>query len=181
LAVSFFSLKASFGQRMAYVDTDYILNQMPEYKSAKKQLDLLALEWQKEVESKKAGIEKFRADYEAEKIFLVEEIRKQRESDIQKQEKELRDFQTAKFGVNGELFKKRQELIKPIQDRIFDAIQTVAKNNALDFILDKGGAVTMLFTNPKYDRSDEVLEEMGIVPSGEGGQDNNDLPDEMPK
>ncbi|MDX5321258.1 MAG: OmpH family outer membrane protein [Bacteroidota bacterium] len=177
----------TFGQaqRFAFVDTDYILNLIPEYNSAQKQLDLMAFEWQKEIEKMRADIEKMKADLEAEKIFLVDEVKQQRESDIAKKEKELLDFQQAKFGVNGELFKKRQELIQPIQDRIFDAIQKVAKDNALDFIFDKAGGVSMLYTNPKYDRSEDVLEEMGIVigNNGQGGPggDTDDLPNEQPK
>jgi len=173
------------GQRFAYVDTEYILNQMPEYSSAQKQLDLLALEWQKEVEKKKQQIQKLRSDYEAEKVFLVDEVKKQRLQDIKTKEKELANYQKDKFGVNGDLFKKRQELIKPIQDKIFDAIQKVAKDNALDFIFDKSGSVSMLFTNPKYDRSEEVLAEMGIVSNEEkknnGGGGDQDLPNDMPK
>lgn len=176
----------TIAQRFAYVDTEYILNQMPEYKSAQKQLDLLALEWQKEIEKKKAEVQKMRNDFEAEKIFLVDEVKTQRLADIANKESELRTYQSDKFGVNGELFKKRQELIKPIQDRIFDAIQKVAKDNALDFVFDKAGSVSMLYSNPKYDRSEEVLEEMGIVPSENGGEKKDseggdDLPNEMPK
>lgn len=171
-------------QRFAYVDTDYILNQMPEYNSAQKQLDLLAYDWQKEIEKKRSEIDKMKADLEAEKIFLVDDVKNQRQADISRKEKELVAYQQEKFGVNGELFKKRQELIQPIQDRIFDAIQKVAKDNALDFIFDKAGSVSMLYTNTKYDRSDEVLEELGIVPGtqpgGQGGQED-DLPNEQPK
>lgn len=168
-------------QRFAFVDTDYILSQMPEYSSAQKQLDLLALEWQKEIENKMAGIGKMKSDYEAEKIFLVDEIKRQREADIALAEKGLRDFQQQKFGVNGDLFKKRQELVQPIQDRIFDAIQKVAKDNALDFIFDKASGVTMLYSNPKYDLSDDVLEELGIVPGGAIPEEKDDLPNEQPK
>lgn len=172
----------SAAQRFAYVDTEYILNLMPEYNGAQKQLDLLAYDWQKAIESKKAEIEKMKAAYEAEKIFLVDDIKKQRIADITKKEKELLVYQQEKFGVNGELFKKRKELIQPIQDRIFDAIQKVAKDNALDFIFDKAGGVSMLFTNQKYDRSDDVLEELGIVPGANpGGGQNDDLPNEQPK
>lgn len=167
-------------QRFAFVDTDYILNQMPEYHSAQKQLDLLAFEWQKEIENKKNELQKLRNDYEAEKIFLVDEVKKKRESDIAAKEKEVRDFQQQKFGVNGELFKKRKELIQPIQDRIFDAIQKVAKDNALDFIFDKAGGVSMLYTNPKYDRSDDVLEELGIVPGTQQGGENGGGENEPP-
>jgi outer membrane protein len=175
----------STAQRFAFVDTDYILNLIPEYSSAQKQLDLLAYEWQKELEQKRVDIEKMKADYEAEKIFLVDDVKNQRLADIATREKELLSFQQQKFGVNGELFKKRQELIQPIQDRIFDAIQKVAKDNALDFIFDKAGGVSMLYTNPKYDRSEDVLEEMGIVVGTGGGtgggKEEEELPNEQPK
>lgn len=174
----------STAQRFAFVDTEYILSLIPEYNSAQKQLDLLAYEWQKEMEQKRAEIEKMKSDYEAEKIFLVDDVKTQRLADIANKEKELLAFQQQKFGVNGELFKKRQELIQPIQDRIFDAIQKVAKDNALDFIFDKAGGVSMLYTNPKYDRSEDVLEEMGIVVGaggGSGGGKEDELPNEQPK
>jgi outer membrane protein len=175
----------STAQRFAFVDTDYILNLIPEYSSAQKQLDLLAYEWQKELEQKRIDIDKMKADYEAEKIFLVDDVKNQRLADIATKEKELLSFQQQKFGVNGELFKKRQELIQPIQDRIFDAIQKVAKDNALDFIFDKAGGVSMLYTNPKYDRSEDVLEEMGIVVGTGGGtgggKEEEELPNEQPK
>lgn len=178
-----FSFTSALAQRFAYVDTDYILNKIPEYKSAQKQLDMLALEWQKEIEKMKTEVEKQKAEFEAEKIFLLEDARKQRIELIQLKEKEIKEYQIAKFGVNGELFKKREELIKPIQDRIFDAIQKVAKDNALDFIFDKGSAVTMLYTNPKWDRSEDVLEEMGIASDdGQKNQnDDDDLPRNLPK
>lgn len=184
LGVGIPTISAAQAQRFAFVDTDYILNLIPEYSSAQKQLDLLAYEWQKELEQKRLGIDKMRADYEAEKIFLVDDVKNQRLADIASKEKELLSFQQQKFGVNGELFKKRQELIQPIQDRIFDAIQKVAKDNALDFIFDKAGGVSMLYTNPKYDRSEDVLEEMGIVVGaggGAGGGKEEELPNEQPK
>lgn len=185
--VLLFGSTATFAQKFAFVDTEYILNMMPEYKSAQKQIDLLALEWQKEIETRKAEISKMKSDYEAEKVFLTEELKPKREKDIAAKEKSLSDFQMEKFGPDGELFKKRQELIKPIQDKIFDAIQKVARQNALDFVFDRSSSVTMLFTNPKYDLSDDVLEEMGIVPGGEqekkdgGKQDPNEPPQEIPK
>ncbi len=187
LSAFFCYIAPTSAQRFAYVDTEYILNKMPEYSSAQKQLDLLAQEWQKDIEKKKAEIQKLKTDFEAEKIFLVDEVKKQRLAAIETKEKELTSYQKDKFGVNGELFKKRQELIKPIQDKIFDAIQKVAKDNALDFIFDKAGSVSMLFTNPKYDRSDEVLEEMGITPAEDrkgntnDGEGEPDLPNESPK
>lgn len=149
-------------QRFAYVDTEYILEQVPEYRSAQKKLDQMAEEWQAEIEKQKAQIEKLKKELEAEQVLLTDEQRKKKEEQIAELEKNLKEYQKQKFGYEGELFKKRQELIKPIQDRVFDAIQKVAKESALDFIFDKSSELTMLYTNAKYDRSDDVLEEMGI-------------------
>lgn len=157
-------------QKVAFVDTEYILNQMPEYKSAQKQIEALAQEWQKQLEKMKAELDKLKETYNAEKFLLSEDLKSQREKEIQEKEQAYRTYQRDKFGYEGELFKKRQELIKPIQDRVFDAIQKVARDNALDIIFDKSGAVTMLFANPRLDRSDEVLDELGIVPGGVKGE-----------
>lgn len=168
-----------FGQRFAYVDSEYILNLLPSYKSAQKELDFLSQQWEKEIEKNKEELVKLEKNLAAERILLTEDVIKQREGDITKKQKELREYQIDKFGVDGELFKKRQELIKPIQDKVFEAIQKVAKDNALDFILDKSGSVTMLYTNARYDRSDEVLEELGISTTGEGaGQTPEEETDE---
>lgn len=153
----------SFGQRFAYVDTDYILDLIPEYKSAQKQLDAIAAGWEKEGDKMSEDIDKMIKDYEAEKILLTEEMKKKREAEIHSKEIELKDFRNRKFGYEGELFKKRQELVKPIQDKVFDAVQKVAKQSALDFIFAKGGDLIMLYSNSKYDKSDEVLKEMGIT------------------
>ena len=150
-------------QRFAYVDTEYILEQVPEYRSAQKKLDQMAEEWQAEIERQKAQIEKLKKELELEQFLLSDEQRKKKEEQIAELEKNLKEYQKQKFGYEGELFKKRQELIKPIQDRVFDAIQKVAKESALDFIFDKSSELTMLYTNAKYDRSDDVLEEMGIT------------------
>lgn len=167
--VAFFITMPLFGQRFAYVDTEYILNLMPGYKSAQTELNFLSQQWEKEIEKRKEEIVKLEKALDNERILLTEDVIKQREEEIKTKKKELTDYQIEKFGVNGELFKKRQELVKPIQDRVFEAIQKVAKDNALDFIFDKSGGVTMLYTNAKFDRSDEVLDELGISPTGEGG------------
>ncbi len=153
----------SFGQRFAYVDTEYILDLMPEYRSAQKQLDQLSEDWQKEIEKKQQAIDKMYRDFQAEQVLLTEDLRKKREEEIKAKEKELKDFRTQKFGYEGELFKKRQELIKPIQDKVFDAIQKIAKQSALDFIFAKSGEFIMLYSNAKYDKSDEVLAELGVA------------------
>ena len=157
---SFVSLHA---QRFAYVDTEYILDLLPEYRSAQKQLEQLSSDWEKEIEKRQQAIDKMYRDFNAEQVLLTEELRKKREQEIKDKEKELKDFRTQKFGYEGELFKKRQELIRPIQDKVFEAVQKIAKQGALDFIFAKGGEMIMLYSNAKYDKSDEVLAELGVA------------------
>ncbi|MBL7837555.1 MAG: OmpH family outer membrane protein [Bacteroidetes bacterium] len=150
-------------QKFAYVDTDYILNQMTEYKAAQKQLNELSQKWENDLKIMKDEIDKMYKDYRAEEILLSATQKKERENAIVAKEEEMKKFEQEKFGVNGELFKKRQELIKPIQDKVFAAIQRVAKKNGFDFIFDKSANMNILFSNPKYDRSDDVLDELGIT------------------
>ena len=152
-------------QKFGYVDTEYILDMMPDYRSAQKQLDMMAEDWQKEMDKKQEAIDKMHRDLKAEQILLTEDLSKKREQEIKEKEKELKDFRNEKFGYEGELFKKRQELIKPIQDKIFVAIQNIAKKNAFDFIFAKSGEMIMLYSNAKYDKSDEVLSELGVTVS----------------
>lgn len=156
------SFSGIFAQRFAYVDSEYILDKIPEYRSAQKQLDEMAKEWRDEIQKRVDEIDKMYKDYQAEKVLLPDEDKRKREDAIYKKEKALNDYKKEKFGPEGELFKKRNELIKPIQDKVFDAVQELAKEESLDFIFDKAGAVTMLYTNAKYDRSDEVLKNMGV-------------------
>lgn len=172
-------LTQSNAQRFAYVDTDYILDMLPEYKSAQKQLDLIAETWQKEAEEKKTEIDKMLQEFQAEQILLTAELKKKKETDIKLKEAELKEFMTKKFGYEGELFKKRQELVKPIQDKVFDACQNIAKKSALDFIFAKGGEMIMMYSNARYDKSDEVLIELGVnVTKNKGNApDQNSNPD----
>ncbi|MCB0737071.1 MAG: OmpH family outer membrane protein [Bacteroidetes bacterium] len=158
-------------QKFAYVDTEYILDQMPEYRGAQKQLNDLAKDWETEIVKMKSEIETLYKDYRAERLILSEENRVQREKEITEREKKLNEFKKDKFGPGGELEKKREQLLKPIQDKVFDAIQELAKDNALDFVFDKAGSTTMLFTNPNYDRSDEVLEYLGVAAGTSGTGD----------
>ena len=158
----FFGLNQSSAQRFAYIDTEYILDMLPDYKSAQKQLDLIAETWQKEAEEKKVEIDKMQKDFQAEQILLTEELKKKKEAEIKLKEAELKEFMNKKFGYEGELFKKRQELVKPIQDKVFYACQKIAKQSALDFIFAKGGEMIMMYSNAKYDKSDEVLIELGV-------------------
>jgi outer membrane protein len=150
-------------QKFAYVDTEYILGNIAEYKSAQQQLDQLSVQWQKEIESRYAQIDKLYKAYQAEQILLTEEMRKKREDEILNKEKEVKDFQKEKFGYQGDLFKKKQELVKPIQDKIYNAVKKYAEDYNYAFIFDKSSDLIMLFANARYDKSDDILKAMGYT------------------
>jgi len=149
-------------QRYAIVDTKYILNKIPDYQDAQKKLDQTSQEWQKEIDDKQAALDKMYKDYEAEQVMLSDELKKKREDELFNKEKEVRDLQRKRFGFEGDLFKKRQDLVKPIQDKVYNAIQKIAVNRLYDFILDKSEGITVIFADPKLDKSDDVLKELGI-------------------
>jgi outer membrane protein len=155
------AMKPACAQKYAFIDSQYILDNISEYKAAQQQLDQLSISWQKEIEGKYAIIDKLYKDYQAEQILLTEDMKKKRELEITSKEKEVKEFQKAKFGYEGELFKKKQELIKPLQDKIYNAVKKIATDQSYAVIFDKSGDLTMLYTNPKYDKSDEVLASMG--------------------
>jgi len=148
-------------QKYAYIDSQYILDNISEYKAAQQQLDQLSISWQKEIESKYAVIDKLYKDYQAEQILLTEDMRRKREMEITNKEKEVKEYQKQKFGYEGELFKKKQELVKPIQDKIYNAVKKLATEQSYAVIFDKSGDLVMLYTNPKYDKSDDILQAMG--------------------
>jgi outer membrane protein len=153
---------AANAQRYAIVDTKYILDKLPEYQDAQKKLDQVSEQWQKEIDDKQAALDKMYKDYQAEEVMLSEDLRKKREDEIFNKEKEVRDLQRKRFGFEGDLFKKRQELVKPIQDKVYNAIQKIAVNRMYDFILDKSEGITVIFADPKLDKSEDVLKELGI-------------------
>lgn len=148
-------------QKFAFVDSEYILQNIPEYGDAQAQLDQLSKEWQKEIDTKFAAVEKMYQSYQAEFVLMPEELRKQKEKEIIDAEKAAQNLQMQRFGVSGDLFKKREELVKPIQDKVFTAIETVAAEKNIGIVFDKAGAVTMMYANVKYDLSDDVLSNMG--------------------
>lgn len=150
-------------QRYAYVDTQYILDHIPEYQAAQEQLNQISEQWQEEIEIKFAQVEKKRNEYEAEKILLPAELKKQREKEIADMDLEAKELQKKRFGVGGDLFMKRQELIKPIQDRVYEAIQQVATERNYSFVFDKANQSNLLYADPKFDMSDQVLRKMGIT------------------
>lgn len=154
-------------QKFAYIDTEYILEKIPEYTEAQKQLDALSDQWQKQAGKRYQAIEKMYTDLQSEEILLTESMKNKRQEEIIIKEQEAREFQKKKFGVDGELFKKRKELIKPIQEKIYKAVQETANVGKYSVIFDKASAATMVYSNPKYDKSDDVLRRMGIKPSGD--------------
>jgi outer membrane protein len=153
---------SNHAQRWAVLDTKYILNKMPEYKDAQKLLDQTSELWQKEIDDKQATIDKMNKDFESEQVMLTDTLRKKREDQLFNMTKEVRDLQRRRFGFEGDLFKKRQELIKPVQDKVYNAIQKIAVNRLYDIILDKSEGITVIFSDPKLDISEEVLKQLGI-------------------
>ena len=156
------TMSFGYSQRYAYVDTQFILDNIPDYKDAQSKLDEFAIKWQEEIEAKYALIESKKRALQAEEILLPEEIKKEKEAEILKLENEAKELQKKYFGVNGLLFQKRGELIKPIQDKIFKAIQEVSDDKKYAFVFDKANQSTLLFADPKYNISDLVLRNMDI-------------------
>jgi outer membrane protein len=154
----------AFSQSFAYVDTEYILENIPDYKDAQGELDKLSIEWQKQLERRYSEIDKMYKNYQAEQILLTEDMKVKREDEIIKKEKAAKEYQKVKFGVDGELFQKRKELVKPLQDKVYKAISEIANYKKLGVVFDKASALTMLYTNPKYNVSDDVLKKMGYKP-----------------
>lgn len=152
---------AAQAQKFAYVDTKYILSQIPEYNQAQEQLKTLTQEWQKEIDAVFAEADQMRKDFQMEKILLTEEMQSERKKAIEAKEKEARDLQQKYFGPDGELFKKRKELIKPLQDQVFNAIADLADRGGYAIIFDRSSDLMMLYTDPKYDRSDQILRQLG--------------------
>ena len=164
LAVSTFMLLglSALCQKYAIIDTRYILDKMPEYKAAQAKLDDIAADWQKEIDSLQSQLNHMYKDYDAEQVMLSDELKKKREDQLFMKEKDLRDLQRKRFGFEGDLFKKRQELIKPVQDKVYDAVQKLASTRGYELVLDKSEGITVIFADPKLDKSDDVLRELGV-------------------
>jgi outer membrane protein len=157
-----FGLNFVYAQRFGYIDTDFILNKMPEYQKAQDEINQLSEAWEKEIQAASKKIEGLYSAFQAEQVLLTEEMRKERTAAIQKKESELKEYQKKVFGFNGLFFLKKQELIKPIQDRVWDAVDKVCKQNNLAIMFDKAGELVMIYTDPRYDYTDFVLDELGL-------------------
>lgn len=151
-------------QKFAYVDSEYILSNLPEYTQAKFQLDLVAKKWQQEIQDKNSALDKEIKAYDAEKVLLTEDMRLKREQELEEKRQAILDLQKKRFGKEGDLFKKQQELIKPIQDKVYDAIKEYSDNKTLGIVFDKAGATTIMYASAKFDISDQVIRAMGYEP-----------------
>ena len=150
----------SHAQKFAFVDSEYILDQMESYQKAQKQIDDLAAEWQKELDKKVGNIESKLNDLRKNELLLPEDIKEEKEFEITTLQNELRAYQSKKFGVGGDLFKRRKELIQPIQRKVFKAIESLAKDNNYSFVLDKSKNSNILYADPKYDKSDAIIRKL---------------------
>lgn len=151
-----------FGQKYAYIDSEYILGNMPDYVEAQAELDRLAAQWQREIESKFKSIDSMYKKFQVEAITLPEKMKKSREDAIIAAEKEAKDLQKRRFGKDGDLFKKREELVKPIQDKVFTAISSFAKDKGYAFVFDVAGSMTIVYADPKWDINDQIMQKLGI-------------------
>ena len=158
----FFGPVFAKAQKFGYIDSDFILEKMPDYKKAQDELDQLTAGWQKEVEELERGVDALRSSYRAEEVLLTEEMRQERMDEIKRKETDLREYQKKVFGFEGLFFLKKKELIKPLQDKIWDATEKIAKSNRLAIIFDKAGELVMIYTDPRHDYTEFVLEELGL-------------------
>lgn len=148
------SLKA---QRIAIVDITKVLQEMPDYQAAQTELDNTAAQWRQEIALEYDQIKAMYNKYQAEQVLLSEDARKKREDEIMEREKQVRDLQKEKFGPEGALFRKRQDLVQPIQERVYAAIQTYAEDRGFDFIFDKGGSSGLIFSNAEFDKTEDII------------------------
>ncbi|MFQ3575916.1 MAG: OmpH family outer membrane protein [Cytophagales bacterium] len=158
----FIIASSAFGQKFGYIDSEFILNKMPEYKKAEQDLNKFSQKWQTEVESKYKELDKLKQDLAAAEVLLTEDLRKERLDTIAKREKIAKDLQNKYFGFEGMIYLKRIELVKPVQEKLFLAVQKVARAKQLQIVFDKASDLTMIYTDPRHDYTDFVLEELGL-------------------
>ena len=162
LILFIFGTGFALGQKYGYIDSDYILNKMPEYTESKEKLDKLAERWTSEIEERMALVDKKKTNFAREEVLLPEEEKTKRLAEIEKLETETLEMQKLRFGVKGDYFSKRQELIKPIQDKVYDAMQKVASKRNYSFVFDKANQSNLVYADSKFDLSDELLKERDI-------------------
>lgn len=152
----------SYSQKFGYIDTDYILAKMPEYSEAQAELDKLSLQWQEEIREMYKEIESAYSALQAEEVLLTTEMKQERQAEIATKESEVKEYQKKVFGFDGLFFLKKKELVKPVQDKIFDSVEKVCKNQRLTIMFDKADALVLIYTDPRHDYTDYVLDELGL-------------------
>ncbi len=171
LVISIFcAFSGAFAQKFGYIDSDYIMGKMPEFAKAQQELNKSSEKWQRELETMRKQVDDFRRKFQAEEVLLTEEMKKERQDTLNSKDKAMREFQKKIFGFEGMLFLKKQELVKPVQDQVFEAVEKMAKEKQLQIVFDKSGDLVMIYTNPIHDYSEYVLEKLGLG-------DKNDKPD----
>lgn len=164
LAIVCITTSTALAQKYAFVDTDYILSNIPAFSQAQTQLDELSTQYEKEISQKFAEVDELYKSYQAEKILFTEEMRTKREDEIVNKERAAKELQNKRFGVEGDLFKKRQELIQPIQDEVFEAVKQIAQDGSFAFVFDKANQSAIMFADERYNKSDNVLKILGVTP-----------------
>ena len=159
--LSLFS-SVGFAQKIGYVDSEYILNMHPEYKKVQEEMSAVAEDWKKQAQNLEGEIKEMYNVLKAEEVLLTEEMYAERMAQIKEKEKEATAFNNRVFGINGQLFQKQSELLQPLQSKIFDAIDRVAKRNGIAILFDKASGLSMIYTDPRHDYSDFVIEELGL-------------------
>ncbi|QHT69542.1 OmpH family outer membrane protein [Rhodocytophaga rosea] len=165
--------QSTLAQKFGYIDTDFILSKMPDAAKAQSEIDAFVGKWQNDIQARYAEVDKLSQDYRAEEILLTDEMKQQRLKAIEDKKKEAIDYNNKIFGYEGMLFLKKKELMQPLRDQIDEAVNKVAKTRKLEFVFDKASDLTMIYSDPRHDYSDYVLEELGLA--GEG-QENKDTP-----
>ena len=155
-----FAIHAS-AQKYALVDMEYILKNIPSYEMANEQLNQVSQRWQKEVEEKAKQAEQLYKDYQSNMVFLTEDMKTKKEEEILAKEKEVNEMRRNYFGPEGELFKKRESLMKPIQDDIYNAVKKISEEKGYMMILDRASSSSIIFASPRIDISNEVLAKLG--------------------
>lgn len=153
---------SAMAQRYCVIDSKYILEKMVEYKDAQTKLDQMSKLWQTEIDNRMSDVDRMYKSYQAERAMLSDEMRKKREDEIMQKEKAAKDLQRQRFGYEGDLFKERQKLVKPIQDKVYNAVQKMTVSKSYDLVFDKAGGISVFYADPKLDRSDDVLKLLGI-------------------
>jgi outer membrane protein len=162
IAILFIASFQVQAQRYCVVDSKYILENLPEYKQAQTKLDEVSAQWQKDIDAKLLDVDRMYKSYQAEQVMLSDDMKKKREDEIIKKEKEAKELQKKRFGFEGDLFKRRQELVKPVQDKVYNSIQKLATSKGYDIIFDKSADLSVFYSDNKIDKSDDILKDLGV-------------------